>query len=42
MQLDKVYSERNMIIARTWHGCVPLKYRDGFAAHLQLTGVQHS
>ncbi|GKX62138.1 hypothetical protein SOASR032_07070 [Pragia fontium] len=31
-----------MIIARTWHGCVPLKYWDGFAAHLQLTGVQHS
>ncbi|MBF7955951.1 hypothetical protein [Rahnella victoriana] len=30
------------MIVRTWHGCVPLKHAEGFAEHLQLTGVQHS
>jgi len=30
------------MIVRTWHGCVPVKFAEGFAAHLQLTGVQHS
>lgn len=30
------------MIVRTWHGCVPLAHADGFATHLQLTGVAHS
>ncbi|AUV02156.1 hypothetical protein AAIG33_14530 [Phytobacter ursingii] len=30
------------MIVRTWHGCVPLAHAEGFAAHLQLTGVTHS
>lgn len=30
------------MIVRTWHGCVPVEHADGFAAHLQLTGVKHS
>ncbi|WP_312046601.1 hypothetical protein [Erwinia sp.] len=30
------------MIVRTWHGCVPLKYAEGFAQHLQKTGVDHS
>lgn len=30
------------MIVRTWHGCVPLQYADGFARHLQQTGVLHS
>ncbi|EKM0364977.1 hypothetical protein ACRXLK_003132 [Cronobacter turicensis] len=30
------------MIVRTWHGCVPLEHADGFAAHLQKTGVEHS
>lgn len=31
-----------MIIARTWHGCVPLQYAEGFSAHLEITGIRHS
>lgn len=30
------------MIVRTWHGCVPFKYAEGFASHLQKTGVEHS
>ncbi|MCA1178356.1 MULTISPECIES: hypothetical protein [unclassified Pantoea] len=30
------------MIVRTWHGCVPLEHAEGFATHLQLTGVKHS
>lgn len=30
------------MIVRTWHGCVPVQHGDGFAAHLELTGVKHS
>lgn len=30
------------MIVRTWHGCVPLAYADGFARHLEKTGVEHS
>lgn len=30
------------MIVRTWHGCVPLKHAQGFARHLDKTGVQHS
>ncbi|WAT02983.1 hypothetical protein [Rouxiella chamberiensis] len=30
------------MIVRTWHGCVPLKYAEGFAQHLEKTGVEHS
>lgn len=30
------------MIVRTWHGCVPLKYAEDFAHHLQNTGVEHS
>lgn len=30
------------MIVRTWHGCVPLKHAEGFARHLQQTGVNHS
>lgn len=30
------------MIVRTWHGCVPLAHAEGFATHLQLTGVQHA
>lgn len=30
------------MIVRTWHGCVPLENAEGFATHLQLTGVKHS
>jgi len=30
------------MIVRTWHGCVPLKHAEGFAQHLQETGVEHS
>ncbi|GKW10564.1 MULTISPECIES: hypothetical protein [Pectobacterium] len=30
------------MIVRTWHGCVPLEHAEGFATHLQLTGVTHS
>lgn len=30
------------MIVRTWHGCVPLQHRKGFAAHLNATGVQHA
>ncbi|AOR65891.1 hypothetical protein [Pectobacterium wasabiae] len=30
------------MIVRTWHGCVPLQHAEGFATHLQLTGVKHS
>jgi heme-degrading monooxygenase HmoA len=31
-----------MMIVRTWHGCVPLQHRQGFAEHLNVTGVQHA
>ncbi|EKS6583727.1 TPA: hypothetical protein ACSRQ6_002643 [Enterobacter hormaechei subsp. steigerwaltii] len=30
------------MIVRTWHCCVPVRHGDGFAAHLELTGVKHS
>ncbi|MFZ1873261.1 MAG: hypothetical protein WAU54_10885 [Chania sp.] len=30
------------MIVRTWHGCVPVAYRQGFADHLAVTGVQHA
>lgn len=30
------------MIVRTWHGCVPLEHADGFAMHLEKTGVEHS
>ncbi|MEN4892083.1 hypothetical protein [Erwinia billingiae] len=30
------------MIVRTWHGCVPLKHAEGFAKHLDKTGVEHS
>lgn len=30
------------MIVRTWHGCVPLKHAEGFALHLEKTGVEHS
>ncbi|MDV5140020.1 hypothetical protein [Chimaeribacter arupi] len=30
------------MICRTWHGCVPLNHAEGFARHLQLTGVSHA
>jgi heme-degrading monooxygenase HmoA len=30
------------MIVRTWHGCVPLKHRQGFSDHLNVTGVQHA
>ncbi|CAH5648774.1 hypothetical protein AI2983V1_2653 [Enterobacter cloacae] len=30
------------MIVRTWHGCVPIQHGDGFAAHLEITGVAHS
>lgn len=30
------------MIVRTWHGCVPVKHAEGFANHLQKTGVEHS
>jgi heme-degrading monooxygenase HmoA len=30
------------MIVRTWHGCVPQEHAEGFARHLQLTGVQHA
>lgn len=30
------------MIVRTWHGCVPLKHAEGFARHLQKTGVEHA
>lgn len=30
------------MIVRTWHGCVPLKHAEGFAKHLEKTGVGHS
>lgn len=30
------------MIVRTWHGCVPLEHAEGFALHLQKTGVEHA
>ncbi|MFC0227046.1 hypothetical protein [Serratia aquatilis] len=30
------------MIVRTWHGCVPLQHRQGFAEHLNVTGVEHA
>jgi heme-degrading monooxygenase HmoA len=35
-------NEGKLMIVRTWHGCVPLKHAEGFANHLQRTGVEHS
>lgn len=29
------------MIVRTGHGCVPLKHAQGFAKHLENTGVEH-
>jgi heme-degrading monooxygenase HmoA len=34
--------EEKLMIVRTWHGCVPLKHAEGFAKHLEKTGVEHS
>ena len=30
------------MIVRTWHGCVPREHAEGFARHLQKTGVEHA
>jgi len=30
------------MIVRTWHRCVPIRYAESFANHLQKTGVEHS
>ncbi|AXW87859.1 hypothetical protein AU509_12345 [Lonsdalea britannica] len=30
------------MIVRTWHGCVPIEHAEGFARHLQRTGVDHA
>jgi len=30
------------MIVRTWHGCVPLQHAEGFARHLEQTGVEHA
>ncbi|MCU4413425.1 hypothetical protein KTH71_05115 [Acinetobacter sp. WU_MDCI_Axc73] len=30
------------MIVRTWHGCVPLQHTQGFALHLEQTGVSHA
>ncbi len=30
------------MIVRTWHGCVPLQHAEGFARHLERTGVEHA
>ncbi len=30
------------MIVRTWHGCVPVQHAEGFAKHLDMTGVQHA
>ena len=30
------------MIVRTWHGSVPLEHSEGFALHLQKTGVEHA
>lgn len=30
------------MIVRTWHGCVPLQHAEGFARHLEQTGVDHA
>ncbi|SIQ64621.1 hypothetical protein SAMN05880558_104266 [Aeromonas sp. RU39B] len=30
------------MIVRTWHGCVPLELADGFAKHLEKTGIDHA
>jgi len=30
------------MIVSTWHGCLPLRHAEGFATHLQKTGVEHS
>lgn len=30
------------MIVRTWHGCVPLQHAEGFAKHLEKTGVEHA
>ncbi len=30
------------MIVRTWHGFVPLQHAEGFARHLELTGVEHA
>jgi len=35
------HEDRNVIV-RTWHGCVPFRHAEGFANHLQNTGVEHS
>ena len=31
-----------MLISRTWHGAVPLKHGDAFAAYLEKTEIQGS
>ncbi|MFP1983603.1 hypothetical protein ACLEE6_04360 [Lonsdalea quercina] len=30
------------MIVRTWHGCVPIEHAEGFARHLQRTGIDHA
>lgn len=30
------------MIVRTWHACVPLQHAEGFARHLEQTGVEHA
>ena len=30
------------MIVRTWHGYVPLQHAEGFARHLEQTGVDHA
>jgi heme-degrading monooxygenase HmoA len=30
------------MIVRTWHGCVPRQNAEGFAEHLERTGVTHA
>lgn len=34
--------EDKKMIVRTWHGCVPRQHAEGFAGHLQKTGVDHA
>jgi len=30
------------MLVRTWHGCVPLQHAEGFARHLEVTGVEQA
>jgi heme-degrading monooxygenase HmoA len=42
MVISLASHEEELMIVRTWHGCVPLKHAEGFAKHLERTGVEHS